>query len=64
MGRDGTVRKFWRVTALIVAVLAGSVNVVAFFILMGKGDYVHAALSAAFVLMQPTLYRIMVGDFA
>lgn len=55
-------RKFWRVVALIVAVLAGSVNAVGFFILMGKSDYVHAALAAAFVAIQPTLYRIMVGD--
>jgi len=58
------VKKTWRVVALIVAVLAGSVSAVAFFIEVGRGDYIHAALSAAFVLIQPTLYRIMVGDFA
>ena len=38
VGATGTVRKFWRVLALIAAVLAGSVNVVAFFVLMGLDD--------------------------
>lgn len=57
-------RKFWRVVALVIALLAGSVNAVGFFICASKGDYFHAALAAVFVFMQPTLYRIMVGDFA
>jgi hypothetical protein len=53
------VRTFWRTIALSVAVLAGLVNAVSFFILMGEGDYFNAALAAAFVLMQPMLYRVM-----
>jgi len=58
------VRKFWRVIALILAVLAGSVNAVACVEQLARGHALNAATSLLIVAIQPTLYRIMVGGYA